>query len=517
MKEDQYHALCEACDRVLLSQDSSFDRVAIPWLHVIREHPEFLKNYEDLFKLGKDREYSCQWARTLRNKMELFGQLGREFLSNGAPWAGPERLPTGIDVLFVSHLLSPSQAGQADDFYFGSVPDQLVAHKHRAVIALINYSRQSVEILASKWEGSAVARVIFSNATSSFDYFRLYRRLWKESVSLRKLAVQEKCDLLRRVFIRASEEALSVSSVTTLRLASQVKELVGILRPKLVVVTHEGHAWERLAFASARMALPGIRCIGYQHAAVFRLQHAIRRNLAREYNPDQIFTAGMVGKKQLQRAPGLNGSLVSVLGSNRIFKSVKTKGDCVIGRYRSEYSSKYACLVVPEAFASECFLLFEFSLACAQLCPEIQFIWRLHPLVTFESLLAKYRKLRNLPRNIVLSRATLEEDTARCRWALYRGTTAIVQAVVAGLRPIYLQQSGEMTIDPLYELNAFRAVVTTVSEFKKVTDIDINRGLRIPESEKDEAKEYCEGFYLPFDSSVLLNQFGARRRTEHAS
>ena len=506
MKEDQYNTLCEACDRVLLSPDSTFERVAIPWLHVIREHPEFLKSYADLFKPGKGKRYHGQWARILRKKVGLLRQFAIGFLSNGSPWACPERLTTGIDVLFVSHLLRPSHAGQVDDFYFGSVPDEIVAQGGRAVIALINYSRQSGPLLASKWEGSAVERVIFSNATGIFDYVRLYRRLSTESINLRKLATQEKPVLLRRVLTRASEEALSVGSITTLRIASQIKALVGMLKPKSLVVTYEGHAWERLAFASARMALPGIRCVGYQHAAIFRLQYAIRRNLARAYNPDQILTAGMVGKKQLERDPGVNGTLVSVLGSNRIFKSVTTKGDCAIDQYRSELSNKYVCLVVPEGFAGECFLLFEFSLACAQLCPEIQFIWRLHPIVTFRSLLAQNWKLRNLPRNIVLSQATLEEDTARCMWALYRGTTAIVQAVVAGLRPIYLQQPGEMTIDSLYELNAFRAVVTNVSEFKEVTDIDINRGVGIPDSEKDEAKKYCEGFYLPFDSGVLLNQ-----------
>ena len=450
MKEAQYHALCEACDRVLLSPDSTTDRVAIKWLHVIREHPEYMKNYADLFKPVKDRGFFYQWARMLRKKAGLLKQLGKGFLSNGSPWAGPEKLPTGIDALFVSHLLSPSQAGQADDFYYGKVPDELVAHGHQAVIALINYSRKSGALLASKWEGSTVPRVILSDATGLFDYIRMCRRLLTESINLRRLATQEKSDFLRRVFNRASVEALSVSSVTTLRLALQIKALVGMLRPKFLIVTYEGYAWERLAFALARMALPAIRCIGYQHAAVFPLQHAIRRDLAREYNPDQILTAGMVGKKQLQREPGANGPIVSVLGSNRIFELVTTEGDCAVDQHRSEYSNKYACLVVPEALAGECFLLFEFSLESAQLCPEIQFIWRLHPLLTFKSLLAQNRKLRNLPSNIVLSQATLAEDTVRCRWALYRGTTAIVQAVVAGLRPIYLHQSGEMMIDPLY-------------------------------------------------------------------
>ena len=42
MSAGQYLALCEACDRVLLAPDATIERVAVPWLHVIREHPVFL-------------------------------------------------------------------------------------------------------------------------------------------------------------------------------------------------------------------------------------------------------------------------------------------------------------------------------------------------------------------------------------------------------------------------------------------------------------------------------------------
>ena len=39
MNEQQYRQLCKACDRVLMEQVSTIERIAISWLHVIREHP----------------------------------------------------------------------------------------------------------------------------------------------------------------------------------------------------------------------------------------------------------------------------------------------------------------------------------------------------------------------------------------------------------------------------------------------------------------------------------------------
>jgi hypothetical protein len=246
-----------------------------------------------------------------------------------------------------------------------------------------------------------------------------------------------------------------------------------------------------------------VRCIGYQHAALFRLQHAIRRNLAREYNPDHILTAGAISKAQLDRAPGLNGIPISILGSNRTLNGTETIRQHTSQADQAKLFENPACLVLPEGISSECHLLFEFSLDCAQACPEIQFIWRLHPIVMYESLVDQNRKLRSLPRNIVLSQATLEEDIARCCWAIYRGTTAIVQAVAAGLRPIYLQLPGEMTIDPLYELSDWRRSVNTVVDFQSAIRCDQDKLLKDSESKRRVAEEYCGKFFKSLNPGAL--------------
>lgn len=504
MNEKQYRELCETCDRVLLAPDSTIERLAIPWLHVIREHPIFLNNYTDLFEPAKGvKAIGRQWWLVLRNNAGWLRQLGRASCADGQLWFGPKELPMQIDVLFVSHLLNASHAGQADDFYFSALPNVLVAQGCSVVIALINHSDQPSAILANKWRESTVPRVVLSDSLGILEEVALYRRLKKESFRLKKLEKKETASLFRRILVRASQEALSGGSRRTLRMAQQIGTLVAKLKPKAIVVTYEGHAWERIVFAAARSTIPEVRCIGYQHSALFRLQHAIQRKLAHGYNPDQILTSGILGKKKLEQAPDLKGIPISVLGSNRGIMAgahdlEPTPRPRILG-----YSDRRACLVLPEGIASECHLLFEFSLACAQVCPDIEFVWRLHPAITFESLVIQNTKLRNLPRNVVLSRENLEVDIARCCWALYRGTTSIVQAVGAGVRPFYLQVPGEMSIDPLYELGAWHTSVAKIDDLKRAIEADKTN----PQS-KDEpafvlAEQYCRDFFMPLNMDAF--------------
>lgn len=504
MNEGQYRQLCEACDRVLLAPESTIERVAISWLHVIREHPVFLHKYVDLFEPTQGGKAIYRHGlRVLQDWAWWLRQAGRAVRSTGQPWSASQELPQQVDVLFVSHLLNASQAGKADDFYFSGLPNELASQGYSVVIALINHSGQANTKLAVKWRESVVPRLIFSDSLGILKDAALHRRLKKESFRLKNQAGAEKADLACKVFERASLEALSGTSRTTLRIGEQIGTLVSLLKPAAIVVTHEGHAWERMAFATARRVAPRVRCIGYQQAVLFRLQHAIRRNLQREYNPDHILTAGPAGKGQLDQVPGLEGVSVSVLGSDRGFLANSSDSEATLRPEITEKPARQACLVLPEGIASECHLLFEFSLACAQAYPEIQFIWRLHPVVTFKSLAIQNPKLRKLPQNIVLSQESLAADIARCRWALYRGTTAIIQAVGAGLRPLYLQVPGEISIDPLYEVGAWRIPVSKIDELRRAIETD-ETTLRLDyKSAFMSDEQYCRDFFSPLNIAAF--------------
>lgn len=284
-----------------------------------------------------------------------------------------------------------------------------------------------------------------------------------------------------------------------MRLATQIRELVGKVNPKVMIATNEGHAWERLAFYSARQANPAIKCIGYMPAPLFQKQHAIRRSLAKDYNPYKIFTSGHVQKNQLERTESLKNIPIEVLGSRRCFEK-KALSDDTSSETRNSGHRHKTCLVIPEGIESEIHLLFEFSLECARQNTDIKFIWRLHPIISFDALVKINNVFKSLPDNIELSSRDLDQDLDWCHWVLYRGSSAVIQAVVAGLRPVYLHVPGQMKIDPLFELDEWKIEIETHHDFVEALNSSTS-----DVTQYQKARDYCLKTYVPFDYSTIIN------------
>jgi hypothetical protein len=132
---------------------------------------------------------------------------------------------------------------------------------------------------------------------------------------------------------------------------------------------------------------------------------------------------------------------------------------------------------------------------------EQRFIWRLHPLLSFKELMKRSPIFRRLPNNIVLSEDSLDEDIQRCDSVLYRGSTTVVNAINAGLRPIYYQQSiDELNMDPIYTHKKGKTVVGNQEELGLALDQDIN--VETMQSLQD----FSQDFYTPLNVCVLLKE-----------
>ena len=167
---------------------------------------------------------------------------------------------------------------------------------------------------------------------------------------------------------------------------------------------------------------PSIKCFGYQHAAVFENQHAIKRSIGSLYNPDIILTSGKISQRILNECKLLRNLRIICLGSPKYTnpKVIKDKVDC--------------CLVVPQATVKECLHLFELSYFYANQNKNQKFIWRLHPLLSFEKIKKYSAIFKKLPDNISLSEGDLDEDVQKSDSVLYCGSTAVVNAINAGLK-----------------------------------------------------------------------------------
>ena len=203
-------------------------------------------------------------------------------------------------------------------------------------------------------------------------------------------------------------ESVSAKSLSTVRIFSQIREIVERSSPQLMLITYEGHAWERMAFYVAHSATSHIQSVGYTHAPLFERQHAVRRPLGEKFNPDRIMTSGSIQKEQLECTKALNNTPIEVLGSKRVNTLQKDDTIEFKGTQKKQQEQK-TCLVIPEGIESEIKMLFKFSLQCAMEFANLHFIWRLHPLFSFKNLVAKNNMYNSLPDNIELSEKSLEE------------------------------------------------------------------------------------------------------------
>ena len=104
LTEEQYKTLCATCDSVLVADGATFERIAIPWLHVMREHPVFLRQYEDLFIPKPPLRRLFDYSRRVVVNVALWFRLAwRVVRSSGKLWHGDLPKCASVDVVFVSH------------------------------------------------------------------------------------------------------------------------------------------------------------------------------------------------------------------------------------------------------------------------------------------------------------------------------------------------------------------------------------------------------------------------------
>lgn len=491
MTEEEYAVICKHCDELLLDPSLMQECMPISWLHIIREHPHFLSSYQHLLSNQINTQTKLKNAGIRAFRLVLwFRKVLISLFSYKGLGVAEER--KSVDFLFISHLLDYSKLSNQSDFYFG----EAARRHHSSLIALIDHGHTSSANRKKISEDRNNPYITLSNVLSVTDELSIFVKLNKVSTKLRKKS-RVASGVSKRVLVSASEFALSQSSATNIRIGIQASRLVSKLNPKCLVLTCEGHAWERVVCDMVRAVSPGIKCIGYQHAALFRLQHAFFLEFPDRYRPDCMFTPGPNSTKRLKNSKQLHNMEIIEFGSNKLSEASSLVEDL------PQVNSVERCLVIPEGIESECHDMLNYALDCAHRYQNVEFVCRLHPVIQFKSLLRRNKRLRTFPENMILSTASMEDDIASCQIALYRGTTAIINAACSGLRPVYLETDNEMTIDPLFELdNNWKVSVSSVEDLSVSLD-----GIKDPSIVNDRRLtiDYANGFFSKIQYSELLN------------
>jgi hypothetical protein len=454
-------------------------------LHFLNEHPSALAQYASLLTERSDGRLSNVPKAVIRAARGLTRSLAAPRLA-----ALPQ---SRIDVVIVSHLLKPDQLHQGNDFYFGALQSQLRDRGVTSLLVLISH----LTVARSDQDARPFPslRMILPQTVSPATEVNIWRQCASAWRALRREAASARNSADSRLALLASCQALSASAVINLRMHAAVANICQAVNPKIVITTYEGTVAERLIWHAARTERRRPLCVGYQHATVLERAHAIRRPVAApgiDCDPDVILTLGEIPHAALAASAGLQSVRLIQYGSHRR----ATLPVLPQPQHRPRH-----CLVLPDASDHECSTLFDFALDCARHSPDISFALRPHPMVDTRSLLRRHPELQQLPGNVSLSvDKPLEQEFAQARYCLYRGSSAAMHAVRAGIKPYYLARPGELPFDCLFELGDWRETVTSPE--------DLTGRMRLADPFTDSAAasraaSICERYVSPVRPAAL--------------
>lgn len=212
--------------------------------------------------------------------------------------------------------------------------------------------------------------------------------------------------------------------------------------------------------------------------------------------PDKIFTTGSVVENYFNRNLS-KPNRVYTIGSGRKF--IKKKFN-----FKKIYNTKnFNFLICPEGLYTETDIMFNLGLDLVLNNKKLDVTIRLHPELKenkkyINTLKNKIKKIKNYK----ISNNTLESDIKNNQILIYRGSSICVNGVLGGMIPMYFKIPNEVSIDPLFEVNKFKA--ENVSQILKNLETlrllknrnKLNREMRV-------LIKYCNLYYEQFDSKNI--------------
>lgn len=325
------------------------------------------------------------------------------------------------DVVIISNIILANKLGE--DLYFGNIPKKLEKKKIKTLTIFRNHTNilsndikkfiKRDTVLLSKRVDYSIEISIFLTAIKEYFIYIFFNKY----SSLKNLLT------IKDFF----------SIIPNLRLIYQLKKLLEITKPKAIIFTYEGHAWERLLIKSCKKFDNKIKVIAYQFSIVKKNQIGFFRKLKTDYNPDYIATTGSIPYENLKKK--IKFSKIFKLGSPKHVKRLKTlvKTNDLLVALPSEKKKLNDLL--------------DFSTQFAIKNNDFNIILRPHPILENNLKLINKIKIRvKKIHNISLSNNKLELDLKISRYLLYLDSAICITGLNYDVIPLFFKHKKNLNI-----------------------------------------------------------------------
>lgn len=433
---------------------------------VTRVHPLFVDRYVKIL----NRSIAGQLFHNIKGLVYLFLSIMQAFLSLRFFICNPHDFSTQPNpkIIIFSHILNNKNSMPNEDQYFGFLINLLEKKGCNFLVFYIDHTRSN-KFLRKLNKNCYVIGKNLGFFYESEILKKLILFFWTRKNTGGKSLEQQPNKRLSQIMW---SNILTSSTVNNLRFLFLGKFLFARFRPSYVLTTNEGHAWEQMIRFAAKTADRNVKCVGYIHSFPFSDRIDVFESSLNQYRNDAI---GFTGRSAIDTYRSNQSTTDSSL-LNRFFILGAGPFEPVIAGPHDQI------LCIPEGLGGEVEVMFEFILRCSALWPQFGFTFRVHPIISYRDRLEK--RINSLAiKNLKISNASFKEDLSASGVVLYRGSTAVFQAISSGLFPVYVNLDEAVGIDVLKGLSFGHSSVgypsdleASVCEARRNFDFNIARG-----------------------------------------
>jgi hypothetical protein len=353
------------------------------------------------------------------------------------------------EVVFLTHYLGKKSLGD-QDFYYGKIFKFLNSRKIKFTIFMLNKSAESINEIKKNSLDFKYSTVIINNYSHPIRDFRiiiytifLYLSFIIHKKKIRFNSSEEK-------FIKKKINLKSfLKARTSIKIFKSLKTVIEKYENKIkkFVTTYEGHTFEKMIFDYCQKK--EITSIGYFFSVIRKYKSSVFYPLPKNILPNKVFVTGKIVKAHFNKMLSFNNKIV-VVGSGRNF--IKKKFQSV-----NLLKTKTKALFCPEGIYPESVLMYNLAIRISEISKDIIPIIRFHPELDKKKLFNDKKILKSFSDNVIISNNTLDHDILDSHFLIYRGSSMCINAVFAGVFPIYFKIKEENSIDPLFEVNKYIA------------------------------------------------------------
>ena len=457
MNSKIYKKICTT-GNYFLSKDEFWFLKYINFFSILKYHPTEVSIYNKLIDRKNDN--------TFKLNESLFKKISKYFknifneISEKKNTINKKKFPK---IVILSNINRDQKKYSIyKDFYYGEMAkffknDFLFVYRnylpHQSNLLLKRFNeKEKILILNKKNDLLSEVKIILE----SLYIFILCKKLYFKTK-----------DSFKKKFLREGSRYKIVGScISNLRLAYQIEEILKKTNPNIFIYTFEGHAWEKVLCSHIKKKFPKIKIYGYQFSTILKNHNIFDFYKNKDHLPHKILTRGEVNYNKLINSPLKKFAHIEIIGFNN-------KNTLLHKKYKFQ---KNVCLIAPELMRMEVSTMFNFSKKISLENPNIKFFFRKHPSNEINDHFTK-KEIKNLPKNFYISKDTLQNDIKKSSFILYRGSSIVLECVLNGLWPIYLDID-EANIDMMHKISKKNRVIKKTSDFKDIINFSRENSLK---------------------------------------